>query len=259
MKPPRIVLIEDEAVTARQLAYLLQKINEQIQIVAILSSVAEAVQWLRNNDGGYDLMFMDIRLADGSSFGIFRQVVLKKPVVFVTAYNDYAIQAFKNNGIDYILKPFDQSEIAQSLQKYQDFFAPLHDQANVLQAVQLPEQVVQLPRAYRKTLLVHYREKLIPLETRKIAWLYTANEIVYARMTDDHQHIIDFTMGQLEQQLDPQHFFRANRQFLIHREAIEDASFYFNGRLLVNLHPAPTAKVLISKARAAEFKAWMDS
>ncbi|MDN3581030.1 LytR/AlgR family response regulator transcription factor [Mucilaginibacter flavus] len=259
MNKLRIVIVEDEPVTARNLAHVLQTIDENISIEASLPDVNDATGWFNNNKKGYDLVFMDIRLADGLSFDIFKQAEILKPVIFVTAYNDYAIQAFKNNGIDYILKPFDEAEIEQALNKFKRWMAQSPQNENAQPFAQLLEQMKVLAKPYKKSFLVHFRDKLIPVETAKIAWFYTAHEIVYVRTADGHQYNIEFTMEQLEQQLDPSLFFRANRQFLINRGAIAEVDFYFNGRLSLKMKPEPPEKILISKARVPEFKKWMDS
>jgi two-component system response regulator LytT len=257
MRSLNVVIVEDEPVSARNLAYLLKQLDSHLQVVTTLGTVADAVEWFGESGAAYDLVFMDIRLADGVSFDIFKKVKLTKPVIFITAYNDYAIPAFKNNGIDYILKPFDDTEVEQALQKFKSFTAP----SNPTQALNIEELVNQLStgtKSCKKSFLVHFRDKLIPVETVKIAWFYTANEIVYAQTLDNKQYVIDFTMEQLEKQLDNNQFFRANRQFLINRKEISEVDFYFNGRLLVKVKPEPPERIIISKARTPEFKSWMN-
>lgn len=254
----QVVIVEDEAVTARNLARTLQKVQPGITVTATLGTVAEAVEWFGDTGHTYDLIFMDISLADGTSFDIFKSTQVRKPVIFVTAYHEHALQAFKNNGIDYILKPFDEQEISAALLKYADLTGT-NQQAPTISPEALIAQLQQLTKPYKRSFLVHFREKLIPVETQKIAWFYTSNELVYAHTTDARQYVMEFTMEQLEQQLDPQAFFRANRQFLINRAAISEVEFFFNGRLLVKVKPDAPAQVLISKARVPEFKTWMNS
>jgi len=258
MKQLCIVLIEDEPVTARNLAHMLQNIDEEIQINAILSNVNDSVNWFKEHSNNYDLVFMDIRLADGLSFDIFKQVKVIKPVIFVTAYNDYAIQAFKNNGIDYMLKPFDEQELEQAINKFKSLVVQPGKEIDELPLTQLIKQLNINPNTYKTSFLVHFRDKLIPLETVKIAWFYTVNELVYAYTIDGRQYVIDFTMEQLEQQLDTAIFFRANRQFIINRKEITEVDFYFNGRLSVKVKPMPPESIIISKARVPEFKSWMN-
>lgn len=258
MRTIRTVVVEDEAVTARNLIRLLGEIVDDIDVVSALSSVEEAILWFTNNESRYDLIFMDIRLADGLSFDIFKQINIDKPVIFVTAYHDYAITAFKNNGIDYILKPFDEEEISNAINKYKRWIGSATPQVLPVFA-DLATQIGNLSKSYKKSFLIHYRDKLIPIETAKISWFYTANEIVYARTNDDRQFVMDFTMEQLEQQLQPDTFFRANRQFLINRQAITEVEFYFNGRLFVKVKPIAETQILISKARVPQFKKWMNT
>lgn len=243
----RVAIIEDEPATARNLRHMLQDIAPEVEVLTILPGVAESVAWLKDNMQQCELLFMDVRLSDGLSFDIFSQVNVTLPVIFVTAYDDYALQAFKANGIDYILKPFDESELKNSLQKYNR----LRDNSKM-------QQLAAQFKSYKQSFLVHNRDKLIPLSAGSIAWFYTANELVYAGTADNKQYIIDFTMEQLQQQLDPAVFFRANRQFIVQRGAIQEVDFYFNGRLAVKVHPAPKEQILISKARVPEFKNWMN-
>lgn len=259
MKTLRIVLIEDEPVTARNLAHILQHLDENIRIISILAGVSEAATWFNTHTANYDLVFMDIRLRDGLSFEIFKKAPVNRPVIFVTAYNDYAIEAFKNNGIDYILKPFIEQEVARALHKFETLIRPAEQVPESSMFSRLLEQFQASVKSYKKSFLVHYRDKLVPVETTKIAWFYTANEIVYGHTSDGRQYIMDFTMEQLELQLDPQMFFRANRQFIINRKAISEVDFYFNGRLSVKVKPEPNERILVSKARVPEFKGWMNS
>lgn len=259
MNKLRIVIVEDEPVSARQLLHMLQAIDETINVMAMIATVKEAVNWFNSKPENYDLIFMDIKLADGISFDIFKKTNILQPVIFVTAYSDYAIQAFKNNGIDYILKPFDQPDVEQAIIKYKKLVSHSGKAIDSTRFEKLLEQLNQVTKSYKKSFLVHFKEKLIPVETVKVAWFYTAKEIVYARTIDNRQHIMDFTMEQMEQQLDPQLFFRANRQFIINRNSILEVGFYFNGRLLVKVNPEPSEPILISKARVPEFKRWMNT
>ncbi|WP_342089405.1 LytR/AlgR family response regulator transcription factor [Dyadobacter sp. OTU695] len=254
----RIVVVEDEAATARSLIHILNESGDNLAVVKTLSSVSGAVTWFNGNPDSYDLIFMDIRLADGLSFDIFIQTAISRPVIFVTAFNDYAITAFKNNGIDYILKPFDPDEISVALEKYKKWTG-CAEKPDASLLTELLAQLGNLTKPYKKSFLVHYRDKLIPLETAKIAWFYTANEVVHLRTLDDKQYVVESTMEQLEQQLDPMLFLRVSRQFILNRNAVIEAEFYFNGRLLVKVKPQPDEHIIISKAKTAEFKKWMTS
>ncbi len=253
-----VVIIEDEPATARSLSALLQKLDHSISIVTMLSGVEESAEWFNDTGNRYELVFMDIRLSDGLSFEIFKRATISKPVVFVTAYNDYAIQAFKNNGIDYILKPFDENEVEQALNKFNSLVSRTEKDSEILKLERLIDQLSAVQPSYKRSFLVHFRDKLLPLETANIAWFYTANEIVYAQTNDNRQYVIDFTMEQLEQQVDPGQFYRANRQFIINRKCITEVAFYFNGRLMVKMKPDPPEHIIVSKARVPQFKNWMN-
>ena len=265
----RIVIIEDEPATARNLQFLLHEIDPGIEVLATLGSVKDSVAWMKTSAHQCELIFMDIRLNDGLSLDIFGQVQIAAPVIFVTAYNDYALQAFKANGIDYILKPVDPEELAAALQRFKRLTG--RDSNNTRGGTppggSIPDNTTLLTlaeslrsqRSYKQSFLVHFRDKLLPLGTEAIAWFHSASEVTSATTLDNQKHVVDFTLEQLQEQLDPHAFFRVNRQFIVHRKVIREVDFYFNGRLLVKTQPAATDQMLISKARVPEFKAWMNS
>jgi len=257
-KPLMTVIVEDEPATARSLSGVLKKLDDSITVSAILSGVEDSVEWFNHPDNHYDLAFMDIRLSDGLSFEIFKKVKITKPVIFVTAYNDFALQAFKNNGIDYILKPFDETEVELALNKFNSLVPRKEKDNEILKLEQLLAQIEQGRPQFKRSFLVHFRDKLIPLETANIAWFYTANEVVYAQTTDNRQYVIDFTMEQLEQQIDNTQFYRANRQFIVNRKCVTEVAFYFNGRLIVKIKPEAPEHIIVSKARVPDFKIWMN-
>jgi len=259
MSQLNIVIVEDEPATARNLAHLLLTIDDAIQITATLGGVEDAVEWFKANTDNYQLVFMDIKLADGLSFDIFKKAEINAPVIFVTAYNDYGITAFKNNGIDYILKPFESVELEQALNKFKRLTSKADAVIGNLQISQLIEQLTNPGKMYKRSFLVHYRDKLIPVDAVSVSFFYTANEIVYAYTTDGHTYVMDNTIDSLMKQLDQDTFFRANRQFIVNRKNITEVDFYFNGRLSIKIKPEPPEKILVSKARVPEFKAWMNS
>ncbi|SEM10999.1 DNA-binding response regulator, LytR/AlgR family [Chryseobacterium taichungense] len=253
----RIILIEDEAATARNLEFILKEINPDIEVITTLQSIAESVDYLSACNHDYDLIFSDIRLSDGLSFEIFRQTSIKKPVIFVTAYSDYALEAFRNNGIDYVLKPFDKEEIQRTLLKYNTIIAA-DIKLEQTKTSALLQQLQSATKNYKKSFLIHYCGRLIPVDSAKISWFYTANEIVYACTADGQKYTIEFTLEQLERELNPELFFRANRQFIVNRNAIDTIEYFFNGRLLIKIHPSPQEQVIVSKAKAMMFRKWLD-
>jgi DNA-binding LytR/AlgR family response regulator len=254
----RFVIIEDEPVTARNLHHTIREVDEATTHLTTLESVQQSVQWLTEHPDGYDLLFMDIRLADGLSFRIFEQATIHSPVIFITAYDDYALQAFRTNGIDYILKPFEKPDLERALQKFKKLRGQNSAQDNAIQLQQTAEVFRQLSPGYKQSFLLHTRDKLIPVASKDIAWFNTTNETSWAYTFDKRRFMVEFTLEQLQQQLNPQDFFRANRQCIIQRRAITEVEFYFNGRLLLKADPATEDLVLISKARVPEFKAWMN-
>jgi two-component system LytT family response regulator len=250
----RVAIIEDEPATGRNLAHLLH--TNDVEVVCVLNSIQTSVQWLRNNQAAIDLLFMDIRLSDGLCFEIFNDIVLTKPVVFVTAYNDYALKAFKANGIDYILKPFDEDEVGAALKKFTSLqTAGNSSQKDMLEVM----QYLRAQKSFKKSFLVHYREKLIPLYANEIFWICSENETLHAYTSQHKSYILDGTLEKLQNELDPSQFFRANRQFIINRAAIVEVNFYFNGRLSVKVTPESPQQILVSKARVPEFREWMNT
>lgn len=254
----RYVIIEDEPVTARDLHHTIREADGETTILTTLESVQQSVEWLNQHSDSYDLLFMDIRLTDGLSFRIFEQAAIHCPVIFITAYDDYAIQAFKTNGIDYILKPFEKSDLERALQKFRRLKGQngMPDHRDQLQKT--ADAFRQLSAGYKQAFLLHTRDKLIPVASKDIAWFYTTNEASWAYTFDKRRFMVEFTLEQLQKQLNPRDFFRANRQCIIQRKAITEVEFYFNGRLLVKADPATEDHVLISKARVPEFKVWMN-
>ncbi|MDE1193360.1 MAG: LytTR family DNA-binding domain-containing protein [Arachidicoccus sp.] len=250
----RILIVEDEPAIARNLHFILEE-TAQVQLLETLTNNEDAANWFNENKDNYDLVFMDIRLSDGLSFEIFNKAKVNAPVIFVTAYDEYALTAFKTNGIDYILKPFDKKELQTALDKFKALtkFDAQRENENISQVLKELKQV-----QYRQSFLVHFRDKLIPISANDIAFFFTVNEVTHAILYDRRKLIVDFTLEELQQQLNPQNFFRANRQFIVQRNAIKEVSYYFNGRLLLITEPAPQENMLISKARASEFKMWMN-
>jgi len=252
----RIAIIEDEPATARRLKHLLQDVDPGIEVLATLNSIAASVQWLQLNAHNCTLLLMDIQLTDGMSFNIFDHVKLNVPVIFITAYNEYALQAFKANGIDYLLKPIDEDALKKSIEKFKMLSAAVAN--NYVPQLNNALQQLKIHAGFKRSFLVHFRDKLIPISTTDIQWFYTQNEMVQAATSNNSYYSIDDPLEKLQQQLDPAQFFRANRQYIVNRSAIQEVNFYFNGRLLLKVSPAPKENILISKARVPEFKEWMN-
>ena len=246
----KILIIENESPAARNLVSILDKLIGN-KSLTILESIAETLEWFAENRSP-DLIFMDIHLADGYAFEIFNHTKITCPVIFTTAYDEYALQAFKVSSIDYLLKPITTEAVKKALEKLEQLLIQAPSSAllkNLYPLLQRPE--------YRRSFLVHHKgNKLIPLKVDDFAALYIENGIVRLITFLGETYIIDQPLEELEVMLNPVDFFRANRQTIISRDAVSDIDLWFNGRLLVNLKIRLPDKIYISKAKAPEFKNW---
>jgi DNA-binding LytR/AlgR family response regulator len=251
----KVVIVEDELAASENLMFMLKNIESNIEILAVLDSVKSAVKYFMKSQEA-DLVFMDIHLADGISFEIFDKVKIKAPIVFTTAYDQYTLQAFKVNSIDYLLKPIDGEELALSLEQYRDQFGDkglLTDQVEGLLNLINVQQ-----KTYKSMYLVHHRDQLIPVKTENIAYLHIDSGIVKAMTNDRQTYIIEQKLEDVENELDPMDFHRLNRQFIVRRDAITGIQQYFNGKLIVSVIPPHDDRIVVSKAKASEFKDWMN-
>lgn len=249
-----ILIIEDEVLTAQDLADTIQLMSGQTEICKIVPSVAEAIRYLKASDPP-DLIFSDIQLGDGLSFDIFRQVKTDCPVIFCTAYNEFALEAFRNNGIDYILKPFTPKSIGDALEKYrvlrQSFTRHSINYNGIFSSPAWTE-------AHKKnaSLLINWKDKIIPVKIKEIA-LFTIDYKMTQLVTFDNQkYFINQTLEELEQIGGPA-FFRANRQYLVNKESILEALQYFARKLILKLSIDGKHEVVISKNRVPEFLEWL--
>ncbi|MTI41447.1 LytR/AlgR family response regulator transcription factor [Fulvivirga lutimaris] len=251
----KILIIEDEAPAFRRLQKVLEEINPDIEIVEVIDSVEESVKWLGNNDAP-DLIFMDIQLSDGISFEIFEKVKIIKPVIFTTAFDEYMLKAFKVNSIDYLLKPVKREELAASLQKYNDLKSSFSSNGTPdLNA--LIGQIRMDDKKYKSRFLIKQGERLISVETVDIAYFYTRNGVVYLVTMEDKKYLMDSNLDELVNQLDPEKFYRANRQYLISFQSINATHKYHKGKLLIELHQKTDDPVTVSVEKATDFKNWL--
>lgn len=251
MSDIRVIIVEDEGGAAKDLQLVLKAVTPSTTILATLTSVEQAVDWLTKNDPP-DLAFFDIQLEDGLSFEIFQEIEITFPVIFTTAFDEYAIKAFKVNSVDYLLKPIKEEAIKFSLLKYEKF-----NKGNVSSAV--VGKILQAIPGYQtsSTFLIHYKDKLIPVHERDFAFFFIEGGLVHGCTFAHDLYPIEGTIEELELKLNPNQFFRANRQYVVNRTTIKEVEFYFNGRLLLKLSPAAKDAVLISKVRVSVFKEWM--
>ncbi|MEM7552229.1 MAG: LytTR family DNA-binding domain-containing protein [Bacteroidota bacterium] len=250
MKELNVIIVEDEFGAANNLKLLLQEVAPEIKIMDILPSIEEVVAWMDKNNHP-DLAFFDIELEDGLSFEIFKKTTIKFPVIFTTAYNDYAIAAFKVHSIDYLLKPIKEEDLLFSIQKFREF----HDSNTSIETIESILRTVS--QKSNTSFLVHFRDKMIPLAATDVAFFHIKGGLVHATSFKGQVYPIDHSLDELEETLNSKEFFRANRQFIINKKAIEDIEFYFNGRLSINLKIEQEDMILVSKARVPIFKNWM--
>ncbi|PID69212.1 MAG: DNA-binding response regulator [Flavobacteriales bacterium] len=250
-----IIIIEDEKPAARRLSRMLEKFGLQAQIM--LHSVEEAIDWFSNHTHP-DLIFLDIQLSDGLCFEIFDAVVIKSAVIFTTAYDEYALQAFKLNSIDYLLKPIDETELKKSIQQYQERIpdkTPLKvDFEDIKKLLVNP-----IGRTYKKRFSVKIGQHIKLINIDEVVCFYSKNKGTYIHTFKDRDYLIDQTLEQLEQELQPQSFFRINRKLIVNIKAIEDIISYSNSRLALKLSNfEPEEKIIVSRERVRDFKDWLD-
>jgi len=254
-----ILIVEDEIRPARALERLLQEVRPEAQVVGRLEFMADTVAWLQAHPAP-DLIFMDIHLSDGSSFEVFKQVAVTCPVIFVTAYDEHALEAFQANGIEYLLKPITRDALLRGLQKfdalgrYYTGADPTHE--TLPELLRLVQQIGGAP-AYKTSWLIPYKSKLLPIAVHDMAHLVIQHSLVHLTTFDGQQYAVDSTLDELEAQLDPQQFFRANRQALLARSSVVALEPYHNGRMLMHLQPPATENVIVPKPRVAELRKWV--
>lgn len=252
----KVLIIEDETPAAEKLERYLLKYDPATVVVSVLDTVEKAVPWLATNQDQIDLIFMDIQLKDGLSFQIFQQVVVKKPVIFTTAFNEFALDAFKVSSIDYLLKPITFTDLSASLRKLES----LREQ---LQPKDQPERIQTLfnnlkTKEYKTRFMVKLGEHIRSITTDQIGLFYADGRDVYLVTTQNRKFIIDYTLESLEDILDPQVFFRLNRTFILNINGIKDVLVYSNSRLKITLVQEFDKEIIVSREKVGDFKEWFD-
>lgn len=252
----RTLIIEDEDIAAKRLQKMVLELLPEADMLPVQDSVKSAVQWLQNNTIP-QLIFADIQLADGPSFDIFKAIDINAPVIFTTAYDAYAIDAFKLYAIDYILKPVKKDELRQSIEKYKKYFMqekgldlPVQ---NLVQLIQNLKQPVQ----YKKRFVIRLGEHMHTIETEQVAYFYTENKANFIVTKTGKKFPGDYNLDQLEGLINPKEFFRINRQFIISYTAIDAMLTYSKARVLIKLNPPSKLETIVSTERAASFKTWL--
>lgn len=250
----KILIIEDEPATAKRLEKMLVSLDAGIIVENIIDTVEESIHYFQRQQKP-DLVFMDIHLADGNSFEIFEKVNIKCPVIFTTAYDQYAIQAFKVNSIDYLLKPIKKEELEKSLKKFKEI-APVSG-TNIYEIKQILELLEQKKPAEIKRLLVKIGARITAVSIDEVAYFYIEDKIVYAVLFNAKKYPVDFSLDQLENELNSQIFFRINRGFIICFEAIRSMTTYSKSRIKIELEPTVVESIVSSTDRTSNFKVWL--
>jgi DNA-binding LytR/AlgR family response regulator len=250
----KVIIIEDEKPSARRLQRMLAEIN--IDALALLHSVEESVEWFKNNEHP-DLILLDIQLSDGLSFEIFDQVEVKSSIIFTTAYDEYALKAFKLNSIDYLLKPIDDEELENAIDK---FIMNKQSSSNVqLNIEQIQKLLINpLDRNYKERFTVKIGQHLKMISIDDIECFYSENKGTYIYTSDKRDYLIDKTLEQLDPMLDPTKFFRVSRKFFVNIDKIKDIISYTNSRLKIILYHFSEYEIIVSREKVKDFKNWID-
>lgn len=251
----KLLLIEDEALAVQRLRKMIAKIAPSATVLADLESVEDTLQWWEQTQVKPDLLLMDIHLADGSAFEILTQLSLSIPIIFITAYDTYALEAFKHNSVDYLLKPIKEAALQQALAKYQSLFGqtsvPPFDYQPLIQELQKGSPT------YPKRLLIRFAQQLKAIEIREVAFFYIEERVSFLCTHQGKRYPIDPTLDQLEKMLDPTSFFRVNRQLISNIEAIDQMYTWSKSRIKLQLKPPAPVEALVSTEKSASFKQWL--
>lgn len=250
----KILIVEDEAPAYRRLQRLIERVIPEGEIIEVIDTISGAIAYF-NSDSNIDLIFMDIQLADGLSFEIFENVEVNTPIIFTTAYNEFALKAFEVNSIDYLLKPIDESHLQKAIAKWQKVRQVINPQdfSSILRQIQ-PEKT-----AHKLRFLVKKRDQLKSIPAHDIAYWLLDHGNIWLLTSTGEKYIYDKSLDEIEQMIDPQFFFRLNRQCIANIKAIESATLFDKNKLLIHLAPKTEQTILVSRDKASDFKRWLDA
>jgi len=256
----KVLIVEDEELAVKKLMKTLAAVDADAEVVGVADSIMTTVKWINENPLP-DLILMDIELSDGQSFEIFNRVAIKCPVIFTTSYDEYALKAFKVNSVDYLLKPIQKEDLDSALQKMRQLKS-MYNQSdskgdmNIESLVKELQEKLQL-KEYRKRFLVRHAQKLVSVDTDEIAYFFSDGRLNFFKTHDNKKFVVDYTMDELEEMLDPQKYFRISRSFYISVNCVEQIHDYFGNRLLLHLRPAVDKESIVSREKVTDFKKWM--
>ncbi|MDR0395128.1 MAG: LytTR family DNA-binding domain-containing protein [Tannerella sp.] len=246
----KVLIVEDETAAYENLVDILNEIDPLIEITGNTESISQTIQWLRTYPLP-DLILMDIHLSDGSAFSIFDAIEVETPIIFTTAYDEYAIEAFKVNSIDYLLKPIKSDELERALQKFGKW-----KRSDIVEYLSRLTQLTPTPR-YKDKLLIPVKDKLIPVDLPDVSCFYTTDKTTRIFLKNGESYPFSKTLEQISASLNPVDFCRANKQFIIARNSVKNITIWFDNRLLITLDTEVPERIYISKNKAAEFKSWI--
>jgi DNA-binding LytR/AlgR family response regulator len=255
----KILIVEDEELAVKKIQKTLASIDPDAEIAGITHSISSTIEWLETNPSP-DLILMDIELSDGQSFEIFSRTKVKSAVVFTTSYDEFALKAFKVNSIDYLLKPVQKEDLEAALNKYRNmkevYTGSSEDDLNMETIVKQLKQKLQL-KEFRKRFLVKHAQKLVSIEIEEIAYFFSDGRLNFFKTYDNKKYVLDYTMDELDEMLDPDRYFRISRSFYIAIDSVEQIHEYFGNRLLLHLKPPVEKDAIVSREKVADFKKWM--
>lgn len=249
----KVLIIEDEQLAVDRLVRMLKKAKQEVEVVDTISTISSSLKWLGENT--CDLIFLDIHLADGLSFEIFDQLQVDVPIIFTTAYDQYAVKAFQVNSVDYLLKPFNQDELQKSLDKYKSLYG--HKTASHIDFKALMDMMRQKD-PYQSRFLIHSGQKIKSVPTEEAAYFYADSKMVFLHTFEDRSFVLDYTIDKLELCLNPEAFFRINRQFIVNIKAIREMHAFPKSRVKIEVTPPSKFETIVSIERSAKFKQWLN-
>lgn len=250
-----IVIIEDELPAAKYLQKLINLYDPKITLLSHLDSVKKSIEWFSNNPAP-DLAFFDIQLADGLSFEIFEQTRVNCPIIFTTAFNEYAVKAFKVNSIDYLLKPIDPDELNAAIDKFNRLKSPAVE--NAVPSFIYDQILQNLSKQYKSRFVIKVGERIKSIPVSDILYFYSYDKATFLHTANDHNYVIDYSVEQLENLIDPEIFFRINRKYFIALNSFDDIISYSNSRLKIELKHSDDQDVIVAREKVMKFKAWLD-
>jgi two-component system response regulator LytT len=257
----KILIVEDEDLAVKKLKKTLASVDEKAIVVGETDSIKSTVSWLENNPVP-DLILMDIELADGQSFEIFNHVQVKSPVIFITSYDEYALKAFKVNSVDYLLKPVQKEDLNSALEKFREMKKIYTTEPAASPQISIDDLVKELQqklqtKEYRKRFLVKHGQKLVSVDVEDIAYFFSDGRLNFFKTNDNKKFVVDYTMDELNEMLDPDRYFRISRSFYISVDSVSQIHDYFGNRLILHLKPETEKEAIVSREKVSDFKTWL--